>query len=288
MTDRPGPSQPSPLPDNFHTDLTVGEILRRTRVHYNISYEKAERDLRIKAEHLEALEHNSIERLPGRVYVFGYVRTYSDYLGLDGEKMVSLLKKQAGRKVEKVRHVLTMPVEDDDQQKTPGWHVTTASGIALLVALIIIGSITSPETPDEIPPVPKALSSQLTVPEKPKAEPVSETTVAQVLNNQLAAAEPQPAPPHPVVLKALSNTWLEIRDDTRKVVFSRVLAEGEEYWVPQDQTNLFMTLGNAGGLQILVEGQPLPLLGAKGQVRRNVPLNVESLRPRLKKPAKTP
>ena len=85
--------------------------------------------------------------------------------------MVSLLKKQAGRKVEKVRHVLTMPVEDDDQQKTPGWQVTTASAVALLVALIIIGSITSPNTPDEIPPVPKTPSSQLTVPEKPKAEP---------------------------------------------------------------------------------------------------------------------
>ena len=165
MTDRPGTPAPSSLPDNFQADSTVGEILRRTRLHYNISFEQAEQDLRIKAEHLEALEYNSIERLPGRVYVFGFVRTYSEYLGLDGEKMVSLLKKQAGRKVEKIRPVLSMPIEDDEQ-KTPGWQVTTGLGIALLAALIVIGAMTSPQTQDEIPPVPSELTAQLTVPQK--------------------------------------------------------------------------------------------------------------------------
>lgn len=288
MTERAGQSPPTPLPESFQTDLTVGEILRRTRLHYNISFDQAERDLRIKAEHLEALEHNSIERLPGRVYVFGFVRTYSEYLGLDGEKMVSLLKRQAGRKVEKVRHVLTMPVDDEEQQKTPGWKVTTASAVALCAALIIISAVSGSNSPDEIPPVPKELSAQMTVPEKPKPEQPSQDLVAQVLDNQLAAAEVPAAPPaaHPVVLKALENTWLEIRDSAHKVVFSRVLNQGEEYWVPQEQTDLFMTLGNAGGLQILVEGQALPLLGAKGQVRRNVPLNVAALKPQPKKPAK--
>jgi cytoskeleton protein RodZ len=80
------------------------------------------------------------------------------------------------------------------------------------------------------------------------------------------------------VLKALDSTWLEIRSPDRKVEFSRVLNQGEEYWIPEDQVDLNMTLGNAGGLQLVVDGTPLPLLGTKGQVKRNVSLNLEKLR----------
>jgi cytoskeleton protein RodZ len=280
MSERPGTLKPSSFPD-LNEDMTVGDILRSTRLYYNISFEQAEQDLRIKAEHLEALEYNSVERLPGRVYVFGFVRTYSEYLGLDGEKMVSLLKKQAGRKVEKARPVLSMPIEDDEQ-KTPGWQVSMVSGLALLAALIVIGAMTSPRTQEEIPSVPQELAAQLTAPQKPEpvAQPVEEAAEKNVA--AVEAEEPkEPPAAHPIVLKALENTWLEIRDGSQTVIFSRVLNQGEEYWVPEDQTTLYMTLGNAGGLQIVVEGQPIPLLGGKGQVKRNVLLSVEALKSNL-------
>lgn len=268
----------------FHTDLTVGEILRRCRVKYNISFEQAERDLRIKAEHLEALEHNSIERLPGRVYVFGFVRTYSEYLGLDGDKMVGLLKKQAGRKVEKVvKPALRWAVEDEEEERAPGLPVIGGSAVALIAALILIASL-APQTPREIPPVPKQLADQMKVPEKPPEESVAEE-VAGVVAAPAEEAAPEAA--HPIVLKALQGTWLEIRDSKKQVVFSRVLNPGEEYWVPEDKTDLYMTLGNAGGLQIVLNGDQIPLLGALGQVKRNVPLTVEALQGKNTKP-KTP
>jgi cytoskeleton protein RodZ len=82
----------------------------------------------------------------------------------------------------------------------------------------------------------------------------------------------EPTPHHPVILRALQNVWLEIRDGAGKPVFSRVLTQGEEYWVPAEQTGYVMTLGNAGGLQFIVEGKELPLLGREGQVRRGIKL----------------
>lgn len=272
-----------PMPESeFHTDLTVGEILRRCRVKYNITYEQAEQDIRIKAEHLEALEHNNIERLPGRVYVFGFVRTYSDYLGLDGEKMVQLLKKQQGRKIEKPRPKISVSLEDEEEQKNPGFPVIGASALGFISVLILIGTVATPDTAQEIPPVSKQLASQLTVLQKPdEDEEVTSQEVAETAGETVS--EPEVEPPHPVVLKALQGTWLEIRDMNRAVVFSRVLNPGEEYWVPDDRGDLTMTLGNAGGLQILVEGQPIPVLGNVGQVKRNVSLNVQALSKSLPK-----
>ena len=278
MTDQINPD------DAFHTNLSVGEILRRSRLTYNITFEQAERDLRIKAEHLEALEHNSIDRLPGRVYLFGFVRTYSEYLGLDGEKMIKLLKKQAGRKVEVAKPVMPMLQEDEDEEKAPAWPVVAVSGITLLITIIMVGYITTPDNPMEIPPVPKELSDQMRAPQRPAEETAVTAAVDGVSAEEAAAAAaPAVAAPHPLVLKALSSTWLEIRSPDRKVVFSRVLNQGEEYWIPEDQTDLNMTLGNAGGLQIVVDGTALPLLGTKGQVRRNVSLNLDKLRARTVK-----
>jgi cytoskeleton protein RodZ len=261
----------------FHTDLTVGEILRRCRVKYNITYEQAEQDIRIKAEHLEALEHNSIERLPGRVYVFGFVRTYSEYLGLDGEKMVQLLKKQAGRKIEKPRPKISVSLEDEEEQKNPGFPVIAASALAFIALLVFIGTVATPDTAREIPPVSKQLSNQLTVLHKPAEgeAPVAADGGGQAAEESISEAAVEA--PHPVILKALQGTWLEIRDINRAVVFSRVLNPGEEYWVPDDRGDLTMTLGNAGGLEILVEGKPIPVLGGVGQVKRNVSLNVQAL-----------
>ncbi|MEZ5647814.1 MAG: DUF4115 domain-containing protein [Alphaproteobacteria bacterium] len=79
-----------------------------------------------------------------------------------------------------------------------------------------------------------------------------------------------------IVLRASQETWIQILDTTNAVVFSRLLQSGETYPVP-DQNGLRLDTGNAGGLEILVEGRVLPSLGANGTVRRDIPLDVTKL-----------
>ncbi len=78
-----------------YRELSVGEILRRARVKAGYEIEPIGIQLNIRPELLSALERNDYERLPGRVYVVGFVRTYAEALGLDGDKVVYLLKSQA-------------------------------------------------------------------------------------------------------------------------------------------------------------------------------------------------
>ncbi|MGZ0187941.1 MAG: RodZ domain-containing protein [Alphaproteobacteria bacterium] len=81
-----------------------------------------------------------------------------------------------------------------------------------------------------------------------------------------------------VVLHALADTWLQIKSEkTGKILFSRVLREGEDLPAP-DRLGLRMTVGNAGGLEIRIDGQLAPSLGGHGQIIRDVSLDAPALR----------
>src|SRR5476651_1863484 len=77
---------------------TVGQDLRAARQRRGDDLATVSKALKIRKDHLEALEEDRIENLPGRTYAVGFVRTYADYLGLDAAQTVDRFKSQiAGR-----------------------------------------------------------------------------------------------------------------------------------------------------------------------------------------------
>lgn len=98
--------------------------------------------------------------------------------------------------------------------------------------------------------------------EAPKAQPVSAGTSA--------------APASRIAIKATSDCWIQVRGPDQEIVFSRVLKQGETYQVP-GKPGLALRTGNAGALQIIVDGKPAPSIGALGTLRRNVALDPDAL-----------
>jgi cytoskeletal protein RodZ len=80
-----------------------------------------------------------------------------------------------------------------------------------------------------------------------------------------------------IVLKASQDAWVQVRDREGNLLLTRVLRVGDSYRVP-NQADLTLLTGNAGGLEISVDGSRLPALGPVGAVRRNIPLDAEALR----------
>lgn len=79
-----------------------------------------------------------------------------------------------------------------------------------------------------------------------------------------------------IVLKATQDAWVQVRDREGTLLLTRVLRVGDSYRVP-NQEDLTLLTGNAGGLEIMIDGTPLAPLGPVGAVRRNVPLDPEQL-----------
>ena len=81
-----------------------------------------------------------------------------------------------------------------------------------------------------------------------------------------------------VVLRAKADCWIEIKDETSgKLIFARLLRANETYDVP-DRPGLKLLVGNAGGIEVVVDKVTLPPLGREGAVMRNIVLEPERLR----------
>ena len=74
----------------------LGSLLVRAREARGLTLEDAERDTRISRRYLQALESEQFEVIPAPVYARGFLRSYSQYLGLDPQEMLSLFPREDG------------------------------------------------------------------------------------------------------------------------------------------------------------------------------------------------
>ena len=144
------------------------------------------------------------------------------------------------------------------------------------------------QTAAAVPPAtPSAATPQAGVQPPAAAQPSLPATMAMAdrpLGAALANEPPTTAPVAAagdghIVLKASADSWVQIRDRQGGLVMTRVMAAGETYTVPS-QEGQRLTTGNAGGLQIEVDGQSVGALGGPGQVVRNIALDPQKLRDR--------
>ncbi|MBT5049939.1 MAG: DUF4115 domain-containing protein [Rhodospirillaceae bacterium] len=172
------------------------------------------------------------------------------------------------------------PTAASNDQPPPAREVAAAPPVAV-----------APVTPAES--AAPAIESVVSPAASPVASRVADQAemLASVDRNEaptLAALAPQqaalPEPPATVVIQATSRvvlrataiSWVELRDVAGKRVFSRLLKKGEIYNVPA-QSGITLATGNAGALDILVDGQVISPIGPLGAVRRDVLLEPGAL-----------
>ena len=105
--------------------------------------------------------------------------------------------------------------------------------------------------------------------------PIPETQVATV-DAQAPTAFSEGNADARIVLRAKLDSWVQVRDEENNVLMTRILRMGDTYRAP-NRPGLTLLTGNAGALEILVDGNVVPSIGPIGAVRRNVALDAERL-----------
>lgn len=267
-----------------YNELSVGEILRRARMQYGQSIEDVAVNLNIRSVQLNAIEDGHIEKLPGRVYAIGYVRSYAEYLGLDGDKIVHLFKNQSGVKG---KTPLSFPVPASES-KLPNKYIISGS-VLFIIAIMALWAVLSPPNPvadRSVPDLAASVDASHAAEELPlvlgqdvSVAPEGGRAALQKQGgaNLVAAKKSSgvPASQSRLSVHAVAESWVKIETSEGQVLFSKTLAAGETYNVP-DQKGLWLSTGNAGGLEMRLDGTVVPLPGSGKDVRRDILLEPES------------
>lgn len=130
----------------------------------------------------------------------------------------------------------------------------------------------SPAPVSPVPQTPAATPAPVPPPAAVAAAPAPTASAPAAAQNSYGAAEPGR-----IRVEATAPAWIQVRGPNNEQIFTRLLNAGERYQVP-DRAGLTLLTGNAGGVRIVVDGQPLAPLGAEGEVKRGIPLDPERLK----------
>jgi cytoskeleton protein RodZ len=251
----------------------VGNDLRETRERLGWSLPAVAASLRIRLPYLEAIEAGRFSELPGNAYAVGFVRTYAGAMGLDTDEIARRFRAEAADVNRKTDLTFPAPVPE---RGVPAGAVVLLSVVLIVVAYMGWYRFSGERQPaaQVVPVVPERLVAAIEPPPVPVAiKPV----VAVPPPVAVPPVQPPAADGGRIVVRAKSEAWVQVRDKQGTVIFNRTMRAGETWPVPGRQA-LLLTVGNAGGTDILVDGIVAPSLGADGVVRRDVPLDADQLR----------
>jgi membrane protein implicated in regulation of membrane protease activity len=134
----------------------IGPVLREARLRQGKSIEEASRETRIRSEYLQALERESYETFEGDVYIRGFLRTYSAYLGLDADRVLVEFNEHFGPptptlpapapgppKGEKTAQPHLFPL----RRYHPSWRFLIAMAVVVIALLAAAGVFRSRSSP---------------------------------------------------------------------------------------------------------------------------------------------
>jgi cytoskeleton protein RodZ len=158
--------EPSEFIDDRNED-GVAALLRRRREELGRDVPTVARQLRIRPIYIQAIEDGRLQDLPGTAYAVGFVRAYADYLGLDGNSIVSDYRDELARRSR--QNQLIWPVDQVEHKHFPGGIILVVS---LVVAVLLYGGWYFASQPggtgiDLIDQVPEFMKKQT---EEPAAE----------------------------------------------------------------------------------------------------------------------
>lgn len=145
----------------------IGSTLRQARERRQIGLDQAESETKIRSRYLRALEEEDFNVLPGPTYVRGFLRTYADYLGLDGRLFADEYASRFAepRRDHDVAHLRRRTARSRRQGRESSIILVALAGIVAVALLVIIAS-TFPKRDAAAPP-PAAATSIKTVVEEP-------------------------------------------------------------------------------------------------------------------------
>ena len=226
----------------------IGNSLREARLRQTLDFPEIEQATKIRGKYLRALEDEQFDVLPAQTYVKGFLRSYAEYLGLDGQLYVDEYNSRfvVGEEESPARPRRVAPARSRGVQVQSRVVLLTLLGIASVTALVIVAWTRG--EPQKREPV--GLGNSAT--QKPVVSNPPVTTNAVRL----------------IVTAKRGNCWLEVHSGsaTGRILFQGTLERGQKklftgrkLWITLDRPESLSTILNGhtrllpgGGVKTLI------------------------------------
>lgn len=229
--------------------LSFGRYLRALRLEKGIKIESIAAETRINLQTLRVIEAEDHDGLPDEVFVKGFLRAYANIVGANPDETVQRYLANC--------HVRRQAMRFEANLIRSGerfWPRLLLSLAAL--ACIIIGSVVLTSQPD----TPKTAAHR-----RPAASSASAPENPTPARLPAPPAKPVVSPEEPLSLGivAVGETWMKIIiDDQSPKAYSLNPGDRLEF---KAQEGINLLIGNAAGVQLMFNEEPLPISGKQGQ-----------------------
>ncbi|MFD2171269.1 helix-turn-helix domain-containing protein [Tumebacillus lipolyticus] len=217
----------------------LGAELKRIREQKGYTLEQIQQATKIRTRYLEAIEAGELSVMPGIVYARGFIKSYCDYLGVDGQAMLEQYGLAVDKDDEQVEPV-RVKRKDRNIGKVGSFNTRLLPQVAMVVGILVVAAAVYAvlvnleekgvsKDPAETQSVEKPQQVETPTPAPdPEPEPPKQTTAvqeAQKAANQ-TTYQVTGTDSMTMVLATTSDCWLEVKADG-KVLESGIVKAGE-------------------------------------------------------------
>ncbi|MBW5422476.1 DUF4115 domain-containing protein [Streptomyces sp. BG9H] len=262
------PADAAPAGDRQADDRpSIGHVLRQARVDAGLTVDEISTSTRVRIPIVHAIEQDDFSRCGGDVYARGHIRTLARAVGTDPAPLLARYDEgHGGRPPAPTPAAPLFEAERIRSDRSrPNW---TAAMVAAIVAVIgFVGftafnggdesdgskSVAEGSTPASTKPAEKPKPNR---PADPKPDP-SDSAIAGVPRDKVTVK----------VDAADGRSWISAKDHSGRTLFDGVLEQGQAKTF-QDKQKIELVLGDAGAINLFVNGKPVENEFEPGQVER--------------------
>lgn len=239
----------------------IGDALRDARQDQGRSVQDAAQSLRMRADHVQALEDEHFDVFGADTYARGHLRNYASLLGLDPQPLLDTYDRYVRTDDQTAHQFADAPVAMRERQPIPRWITVIGGMLAVLAAIAAIGLLGSRT------PTPSDRDDGLAADPTPTSTP--STPVETSSPTPSASPTPSPTPTFEGVQMLLiveSRCYMEIQVDDQTHPRSGQIIEAGETLELQADEQVQIRYGNAGGVLVEVNGENYGRPGGNGEV----------------------
>ena len=238
--------------------MSLGSSITQARKSAGLSIEDLSASTNIRTALLKEIESNNFANCGGETYARGHIRNIAMKLGVDPLIYIAAFEDEQMHTDRSMKELLVenSVMRQPEEARKVSWKVLATISVSSLfiagLAQIIISNTASVEIPEPIASI-TATESATPSPEASEATPTEQATVSTGEGVEL------------VVSATRAKSWLFVSDATGRTLFSGQMSRGSSKTFRTD-VSLNVKIGNAGGVDLTVNGKKVDSIGVDGEV----------------------